>query len=336
MIKIALDAMGGDNAPEIIVQAACQAVKDLDNVEVYLYGQLDQVQPFIDQYGDHDRLYLVATSEEITMEDEPVKAIRRKKDASMVVAARTVKEGQADALISCGNTGALLAAGLLMIGRIKGVDRPGLMPIIPTINPDHPQFILMDSGANADCKPENLLQFAILANAYAKQIMNMAQPRVGLINNGTEASKGNALSKAAYELLENEKSIHFVGNVEAKSLMRGEVDIAVTDGFTGNAILKTLEGTAGALLSHMKHIMTHSGTLPKLGAGLLKNALKDGMAQMDPSNTGGAVLLGCKAPVIKAHGSADSVAVYNAIKQAANIVASGTIQQLTDFFESEQ
>lgn len=336
MINIAIDAMGGDKAPEIIVEAACQAVKDFSDLEIQLFGHPAQVDSLIDQYGPNERLHLVETSEEITMEDEPVKAIRRKKDASMVVAAKAVKEGQADAIISCGNTGALLAAGLLLIGRIKGVDRPGLMPIIPTIHPDHSPFILMDSGANADCKPENLLQFAILANTYAKYILDIDQPRVGLINNGTEAGKGNSLTKAAYELLQEESSIHFVGNIEAKTLLNGEVDVAVTDGFTGNAILKTIEGTASSILSQMKHIMTHSGPLPKLGAGLLKNSLNKGMAHLDPSNTGGAVLLGCKAPVIKAHGSSDSLAVYNAIAQAYQIVESETIAKMVDLFENHK
>lgn len=333
MIKIALDAMGGDHAPDVVVQAACQFVKDHENIIIQLFGDQTQIYPLLEKYGQSERLQVMHTTEEISMDDEPVKAIRRKKDASMVVAARAVKEGQADAIISCGNTGALLAAGLLMIGRIKGVDRPGLMPIIPTVNPDHPQVLLMDSGANADCKPENLLQFAVLANAYAKHILQIDTPRIGLINNGTEASKGNTLSKAAYALLTEAKDLNFIGNIEAKTLLTGQVDIAITDGFTGNAILKSIEGTASSLLSHLKNIMTNSGFLPKMGAGLLKNALKEGMAQMDPSHTGGAVLLGTKAPVIKAHGSSDQLAVYNAIKQAVTIVESDTILTLASLFE---
>ena len=330
MMNIAIDAMGGDHAPEIVVEAVNMAIEEFEDLTISLYGDETRIKPLL---KPSNRVSVVHTTEEITMHDEPVKSIRRKKDSSLVVAARDVKDGKADALVSAGNTGALLAASLLIIGRIKGIDRPGIMPIIPTVNPDHPQFILMDSGANADCKAENLHQFAILGNYYANKVLSIENPRVGLINNGTEESKGNILSKEAFELLKQEPSINFVGNIEAKSLLEGSVDVAVTDGFTGNAILKSIEGTASSLLQYIKEILKNSGLKTKIGAGLIKEDLKRGLAMMDVNQAGGAVLLGVKAPVIKAHGSSNAMAMKNAIKQARKIVLSEITQDITEFYE---
>ncbi len=331
MLNIAIDAMGGDYAPEIVVEAVNMAIKEFADISITLYGDEERIQALLET---NERVHIVGTTEEITMHDEPVKSIRRKKDASLVVAARDVKEGKADALVSAGNTGALLAAGTLIIGRIKGIDRPGIMPIIPTINPDRPQFILMDSGANADSKPLNLHQFAILGNYYAQKVLGIQQPKIGLLNNGTEESKGSTLSKEAYGLLSQETSINFVGNIEAKSLLDGVVDVAVTDGFTGNAILKTIEGTAASTIKYITHILKHSGFKTKIGAALIKDDLKKGFKKMDVSDAGGAVLLGVKAPVIKAHGSSNSHAMKNAIRQARQVVESNITQDITNFFEN--
>ncbi|MBD3949691.1 phosphate acyltransferase PlsX [Tuanshanicoccus lijuaniae] len=329
MFRIAVDAMGGDNAPKAIVEGVNQAVKQFPDIEIVLVGDEAQITPLLET---NERITIVHTSEKVESDDEPVSAVRRKKQSSMVMAAQMVKDNEADVLLSAGNTGALLASGLLVIGRIKGVDRPGLMPILPTMNEESPQLILMDAGANADCKPKNLHQFAILANFYAKSVLGITTPRVGLINNGTEASKGNELTKASYELLRDEAAIHFIGNVEAKELLRGVCDIAVTDGFTGNAILKSLEGTSKTLFSAIKHKLLTSGVKGKLGALLIKDALLSLREQYDDSKQGGAILLGVKAPVIKAHGSSNDEAIFHAIRQARLVLEAKVVNQMEEYF----
>lgn len=271
MITIAIDAMGGDNAPKAIVDGANLAIKTFNDIQINLYGDRESINKYL---IEDERINVIHTTEIVTGDDEPVKAIRRKKDASMVVAARDVKEGKADALLSAGNTGALLTAGLLVVGRIKNIDRPGLMPIIPTVSKESPQVILMDAGANAEVKPENLEQFTVLANFYSKNVLNVTNPRIGLLNNGTEEGKGNTITKEAFDLIKQLDNINFIGNVEAKSILTGEVDIVITDGFTGNAVLKTLEGTVKGIVGLLLDTLKNSGLKTKIGAGLIKDSLK--------------------------------------------------------------
>ncbi|MRI81356.1 phosphate acyltransferase PlsX [Aerococcaceae bacterium DSM 109653] len=330
MVTIAIDAMGGDNAPAAVVNGVNLAIHAFEDIQVKLFGDEAQIREHLKV---QERVEVIHTTEIIEAEDEPVIAVRRKKDSSMVRAARAVKEGEADVLLSAGSTGALLASGLLVVGRIKNIDRPGLMPVIPTISKEHPQFILMDAGANADSKPINLLQHAILASYYAREVLEIKSPRVGLINNGTEAGKGNDLSKAAYELLSQEESINFIGNIEAKELLNGSVDVAVTDGFTGNAILKTLEGTSKSVFKAIKGALTSGGMKTKLGALMIKDALADLKDNFDDTKAGGAVMLGVKGAVIKAHGSSNEEAIFNAIRQARKVTNSGVINQTISFFE---
>lgn len=330
MVTIAIDAMGGDNAPAAVVNGVNLAIHAFEDIQVKLFGDEAQIREHLKV---QERIEVIHTTEIIEAEDEPVIAVRRKKDSSMVRAARAVKEGEADVLLSAGSTGALLASGLLVVGRIKNIDRPGLMPVIPTISKEHPQFILMDAGANADSKPINLLQHAILASYYAREVLEIKSPRVGLINNGTEAGKGNDLSKAAYELLSQEESINFIGNIEAKELLNGSVDVAVTDGFTGNAILKTLEGTSKSVFKAIKGALTSGGMKTKLGALMIKDALADLKDNFDDTKAGGAVMLGVKGAVIKAHGSSNEEAIFNAIRQARKVTNSGVINQTISFFE---
>lgn len=330
MVTIAIDAMGGDNAPAAVVNGVNLAIHAFEDIQVKLFGDEAQIREHL---KEQERVEVIHTTEIIEAEDEPVIAVRRKKDSSMVRAARAVKEGEADVLLSAGSTGALLASGLLVVGRIKNIDRPGLMPVIPTISKEHPQFILMDAGANADSKPINLLQHAILASYYAREVLEIKSPRVGLINNGTEAGKGNDLSKAAYELLSQEESINFIGNIEAKELLNGSVDVAVTDGFTGNAILKTLEGTSKSVFKAIKGALTSGGMKTKLGALMIKYALADLKDNFDDTKAGGAVMLGVKGAVIKAHGSSNEEAIFNAIRQARKVTNSGVINQTISFFE---
>ncbi|WP_373804819.1 phosphate acyltransferase PlsX, partial [Jeotgalibaca porci] len=229
----------------------------------------------------------------------------------------------------------LLAAGLLIIGRIKGIDPPGLMPILPVIGKDD-QLVFMDVGGNSDPKPENLLQFGILGSYYAQFVLGKEKPKVALLNNGAEASKGSDLSKKTYELLEAEESLHFIGNIEARELLSGDADVIVTDGFTGNAVLKTIEGTAFGLMKLMKSSIMSGGVKSKLGGLLIKDALGSVKDTMDYSKHGGAVLFGLRAPVVKTHGSADKVAVYYTIKQIRKIISSHVIPDLVTHFETHQ
>lgn len=334
-MRIAVDAMGGDHAPQAIVEGILLAAKEYSDVEFILYGDGEQIKPVLGDAYNTDKIKIVHTTEKINSDDEPVRAIRSKRDASMVLAARAVKEGKADALFSAGNTGALLASGLLIIGRIKGIDRPGLMPVLPVIGKDE-QFVFMDVGANSDSKPENLLQFGILGSYYAQFVLGKDKPKVALLNNGAEASKGSDLSKKSYELLEAEESLHFIGNIEARELFSGDADVIVTDGFTGNAVLKTIEGTAFGLMKLMKTNIMSGGMKAKLGGLLVKDAMVSVKDTMDYSKHGGAVLFGLRAPVVKTHGSADKVAVYYTIKQIRKIISSNVIPDLVAHFETQQ
>lgn len=333
MVKIALDVMGGDFAPQAPLQAVKMVLNNMQDVELILFGDEEVIQKQLET-DELRRVTIVHATQKVTGDDEPVKVIRKKKQSSMVLAATAVKNGEADVLLSAGNTGALLASGLLVIGRMKGIDRPGLMPILPTANKAHPHLILMDAGANADCKPPQLLQFAILANFYAQHVLNIEKPRIGLINNGTEETKGNELAKETFTLLSNQSDIHFVGNVETKTLLDGEVDIAVTDGFTGNAVLKTLEGTSKTLFNLIKDALLNSGLKAKIGALLIKDALRDLKENFDDTKQGGAILLGVKAPVIKAHGSSNALAIYNAVKQAQKVHDANIISKAANYFEN--
>ena len=297
-MKIAVDAMGGDYAPEAIVKGVMLAREKFNDIEFQLYGKEAEIRKYL---TDDRNITIIHTDEKINSDDEPVKAIRRKKQASMVLAAQAVKEGRADAILSAGNTGALLAAGLFVVGRIKGIERPGLMSTLPVIGSTG-GFDMLDLGANADNKPEHLVKYAILGSYYAENVRKVAQPKVALLNNGTEDSKGNELTKKAFELLKATPEINFIGNIEARELLEGRADVVVTDGFTGNAVLKSIEGTALSMMKLLKHAILDSGIKGKMGALLLKDGLKDLKNQMDYSKQGGAVLFGLKAPVIKAMG----------------------------------
>ncbi|UBH14017.1 phosphate acyltransferase PlsX [Macrococcus armenti] len=307
MIKIAVDLHGGDNAPHIVLDGIEMFLDQFDDVEIHLYG--DESKNHI----QHPNLKMHHTTEVITMDDEPVRAIRRKKDASMVRAAESVKLKETDAIVSAGNTGALMAAGLFVIGRIKGIERPALALTLPTINDEG--FMLLDMGANADAKPEHLVQYAKMATIYAKKNRGIKNPTVGLANIGTEDKKGNQLARDTFKLLKEDDSIHFIGNVESKALLNHAADIVVTDGFTGNMILKTLEGTANNIFKMLKETLMSSAKT-KLAAALVKKDLMQLKNKMDYSEYGGAVLFGVDGIVIKAHGSSDKKAFFNALKQA--------------------
>lgn len=324
-MKIAVDAMGGDHAPQVIVQAVEQAVQQYPNLTFVLFGDPVQIKSY--QTHDSAQLEIVPTTEVIENEDEPVKAIRSKKDSSLVRAAQAVKKGEADALFSLGSTGALLAASIFIIGRIKGIDRPALMPTMPAVSATGLVNVL-DVGANAESKPAYLEQWALLGTIYAQTIRKLSHPKIALLNNGTEFDKGDRLHQEVYQRLSHNTFINFIGNVESNHLLDSDADVIVTDGFTGNAALKAVEGMAKLLLHQIKEALLNNGTRVKVGALLAKPAFATLKSKFDPSLNGGAVLLGVKAPVIKAHGAADVASICSTIEQIDIMLTTKMIDQV--------
>ncbi|SIS62581.1 phosphate acyltransferase PlsX [Salimicrobium salexigens] len=327
-MKIVLDAMGGDHAPEEMVYGAMEAVNTYEDVEITLVGDEKEINRFL---SPHNRLQVLHAPEVITNEDEPVRAVRRKKQSSLVLSAEEVKQGRAQAFISAGNTGALMSAGLFVIGRIKGVDRPALSPTLPTL--DGRGFLMLDVGANTDAKAAHLLQYGIIGSIYAEKVRGIANPRVGLLNVGTEDGKGSELTKQAFSLLQ-EAPVNFIGNVEARDLLSSAADVVVTDGFTGNIALKTIEGTAMNLFSMIKETFM-SNAKTKIAASLVKNDMRGLKNKMDYSEYGGAGLLGLSAPVIKAHGSSNRTAVVNAVRQARDMVENNVSETIKTTLEQK-
>ncbi|WP_412988129.1 phosphate acyltransferase PlsX [Pediococcus siamensis] len=330
-MKLAIDAMGGDYAPEKIVQGVELARDKYTDLKFILYGKEEKIKEVL---KNGERITIVHTDSVIEMGDEPVRAVRQKKTSSLVLAAQAVKDGKADALFSAGNTGALLAASLFIIGRIKGVDRPGMTTTLPALKGPEDSFTMLDVGANAESKVKNLHQFAVLGNFYSANVMGVTSPRIGLLNNGTEEDKGDPLHKEAYQVLSQDPNLNFIGNVESRELLNGAADVIVTDGFTGNAVLKNTEGTALSMLKLLKETILNAGVQGKLGGLLLKPAFKTVQNKMDYSKHGGAVLLGVKAPVVKAHGSSNEIQVSHALRQLRSMVTTNLTKNLADYFAS--
>ncbi|MCP3739058.1 phosphate acyltransferase PlsX [Rossellomorea sp. BNER] len=322
-MKMAIDAMGGDHAPKEIILGTMKAVEQFEDIEIVLYGDEKQIREYL---VDHARISIVHTEEVILGTDEPVRAVRKKKQASMVLMAQAVANGEADGCISAGNTGALMTAGLFIVGRIDGIDRPALAPTLPTL--DGKGFLMLDLGANVDAKPEHLAQYAIMGSVYAEKVRGIQNPKVGLLNIGTEDKKGNELSKQAFQQMKEIK-LNFVGNVESRNILEGPADVIVTDGFTGNMVLKTIEGTASSIFSLLKTTFT-SSLKSKIAAGLVKNDLKELKNMMDYSEYGGAALFGLKAPVVKAHGSSNSNALFNAIRQTREMIKHDVVNTIKE------
>ncbi|XID95188.1 phosphate acyltransferase PlsX [Paenibacillaceae bacterium WGS1546] len=330
-MRIAIDAMGGDNAPQAHVESALSAAAEWPDTQLILVGRPDVLEPLIGP-GGPGNVSIEPAAEVIASDDEPVRAVRRKTDASMVVAGRMVKEGRADAMISAGNTGALMATGLLVVGRMKGIDRPGLAAIFPTL--DNKGLLALDMGANMDAKPEHLLQYALMGSLYRSKVHGIAQPRVGLLNVGTEAAKGNELTKLAFGLLEN-APIRFVGNVEARDVLDGACDVIVCDGFSGNILLKALEGAAQSIFKLLKEELTSSLT-SKLAAGVLKPSFRRVRERMDYNEYNGAPLLGINGLVVKGHGSSNAKAMKTAIRQTRTAIGNRLIASLAEEFSGKR
>lgn len=320
-MKIAVDAMSGDRGPEVTVKGSIDAVKEFD-VNIILVGKEDIIKNELNKYEfDKSKIEILNASEIITNDDKPVVAIRRKKESSMVKALKLVKDKKADAVVSAGNTGALLSGGLFIVGRIKGIDRPALAPVYPT---EKGVSLLIDAGANVDCKPKNLQQFGIMGSIYVEKVLSVKNPKVGLVNIGVEEGKGNELTKESFKLLKD-TNINFCGNLEVRDIPKGECDVFVCDGFVGNTILKLTEGLATSIFSSLKsEFMKNIKT--KFGALLLKSGLNNFKKRMDYTEHGGALLLGVKGGVIKAHGSSDGKAIKNAIRQAIKFTNNNVVE----------
>ena len=327
-MRILIDAMGGDNAPGEIVRGAVDARREF-GTDITLFGQSDKVRPILAECGaaSDEHITLVDAPDVITMEDDPATATRKKPNSSMTMALKALHLGEGDAMISAGSTGALLSGATLIVRRVRGIRRACFGPVLPN---GKNGVLLIDSGANAECTPEYLLQFAYMGSFYSKEILGCAEPRVGLLNIGAEESKGTPLQKETYELLRQEDEagrLRFIGNVEARDALFGGVDVLVTDGFSGNILLKGIEGTAVMLMKELKKIF-YKNTKNKLAAAMLKNDVYSLKALLDPSEVGGTALLGISKPVIKAHGSSDARAVRSAVKQAITFMNAGVIESI--------
>ena len=339
-MKILLDAMGGDNAPDAVIKGAVKAVSEIKS-EIVLIGNEEIINAKIKEFFDKDkisdineRLSIKHATEQIEMEDTPTVAIKQKKDSSMVVGFRMLKEGEGDVFVSAGNSGALLTGATLLVGRIKGIDRPAIAPMLPAYKKS---FMLMDAGANTNCKPLNLVQFAQMSTIYLRNTFGIEKPRIGLLNIGTEETKGNELVKETYNILKEqseELGINFIGNVEGRDCFSGEVDAVITDGFTGNVFLKTTEGLGKLVKRNLteslkRNIWTTLCAIPCLPA------IKRFSKTMDYKEYGGALFLGVKKPVVKAHGSSDEYLFYFTLKQAENFVKSGAVEKMKEEFENK-
>ena len=312
MVKVAVDAMGGDNAPGEIIKGVIDALHDAEDVVVHLVGKEDLIRKELEQYTyDENRLKVVHASEVIETAEPPVMAVRRKKDSSIVKALYMVKEGTCDAFVSAGSSGAILVGGQLIVGRIRGVERAPLAPIIPT---EKGAALLIDCGANVDAKAEQLVQFARMGSIYCEHALKVSKPRVAIVNIGAEEEKGNALVKATMPLLKECDDINFIGSIESRDIPFGYADVIVTEAFVGNVILKLYEGEATFILKTIKKGLM-STFRSKLGAMMVKPALKGTLRDFDVKQYGGAPLLGLNGLVVKTHGSAEAVEVRNSILQ---------------------
>lgn len=312
LVKVAVDAMGGDHAPGEIVKGAVEAVNESKQIKVFLVGKKSIVQSELNKYSyDKERIEIVNAEDVITNDEAPVMAIRRKKESSIVVAMNLVKQKDADAFVSAGSTGAILVGGQLIVGRIKGIERPPLAPLIPTLQG---VSLLIDCGANVDARSSHLVQFAKIGSVYMEHVIGIKNPKVAIVNIGAEEEKGNMLVKETYPLLKNCNDINFVGSIEARDIPSGAADVIVCEAFVGNVILKLYEGLGGALVSKIKDGMMTS-VRSKMGAILVKPALKETLKSFDASQYGGAPMLGLNGLVVKTHGSSKSIEVKNSILQ---------------------
>ncbi len=317
-MKILLDAFGGDNSPNEIIKGAIDYLKEGGKAELTLVGKVDEVKALVKEYGanESDFAYMNAT-EVITCEEAPTEAFRKKPDSTITVSMAALRSGEYGAFVSAGSTGAVLTAAVLKAGRLKGIQRPGLGTILPSINGNPVMF--MDVGANADCKPEYLVQFAVMADAYMKKIYGLTSPKVALLCNGTEDEKGSSFTHSVFKALKQVDGINFVGNIEGRDILTGNYDVIVTDGFSGNVAIKSTEGAANAIIAILKKNIL-SSFKAKIGFLLMKKAFKATMKEVDYNNRGGAVLLGVNGVIVKSHGSSKAQAIKASLYQAEKAI----------------
>ena len=331
-IKIVVDAMGGDYAPEVPVQGAVEALQENTNISIVLVGRTDAIKEQLAKYTyDKERIEIVHAEEVIGFDEPPVMAVRKKKDSSIVVGMKLVKKGEADAFVSAGSSGAVLVGGQVLVGRIKGVERPPLAPLIPTLKG---VSLLIDCGANVDARPSHLVQFARMGSIYMESVMGKKNPTVGIVNIGAEEEKGNALVKETFPLLKECSDINFIGSVEARDIPYGVADVIVCEAFAGNIILKLYEGVAGGLMKKVKEGMM-SSLRSKIGALLVKPALKKVLKDFDTSNHGGAPLLGLNGLVVKTHGSSKSTEICNSIIQCVTFKEQKINEKIREAIQQE-
>ena len=332
-MKIVIDAMGGDFAPKVNVDGSIDALREFSDVEIVLVGPQELVEKTIGEYADQnalagvrDRLSVVDAPEVITTEEHPVMALRRKKNSTFCVGMDIVRRKEAQAFVSAGSTGALMAGAMFKIGRIKGVARPALATLLPV--PDRP-MLMVDAGANVDCKPDWIVQFAMMGSVYMNKVMGIETPEVGLLNIGVEDAKGNEQTQAACALMRKEQPFKFVGSVEARDALAGQCDVLATDGFAGNVLLKNTEGVISMLFKLLKGGLM-SSTKGKVAALLAKNTFRELKHSFDSTEVGGAPLLGVEGAVIKAHGNSNARAIFCAIRQARTVVESGVVDMIRE------
>lgn len=328
-MKLVIDVYGGDNAPKAIVEGAVDALNAEQGFSLVLCGKQEEILQLLkDKSYDKSRIEIVDAQDIITNDDVPSSAILEKKESSLVKALNYLSENEdAKGFVSAGSTGAVLTGAVLLLKRIKGINRPALSPVLPTITDS--SVLLIDCGANVEPKPLNIVQFAVMGSAFMKSVMGIESPRVGLLSNGAEDSKGTALNKEAFPLLSNAK-INFVGNVEGRELLSGDIDVMVSDGYSGNICLKSCEGTALSMFEIIKQGIMKGGLRAKLGYLLLKPVLKGVKKKLDYTDNGGAVLLGLQKIVIKSHGSSQAKAIKNSILQAKQMVDKGVVEKISE------
>lgn len=334
LVKVVVDAMGGDNAVAEPVKGTVEAAKERNDIRIIFTGKEDLIKKELEKYPDYpkDRIEIVNTTEVIETAEPPVFAIRKKKDSSIVVGLNMVKKQEADAFVSSGSTGAVLVGGQVIVGRSKGVERPPLAPLIPTLDG---VSLLIDCGANVDARPSHLVQFAKMGSIYMEHVMGIKNPRVAIVNNGAEEEKGNALVKETFPLLKECKGINFIGSIEARDIPYGYADVIVCEAFVGNVILKLYEGVGGALIKKVKQGMMTS-LRSKIGALLVKPALKETLKSFDASEHGGAPLLGLKGLVVKTHGSAMAVEIKHAIFQCVQFKQQKINEKIAERIQESQ
>lgn len=334
MIRIAIDAMGGDNGPEAMLRGAVDSLPLVPDTKLFLFGPEERLRQILSGcHYDRDRIELVDAPEVVSLHESPVMAVRRKKDSSIVKGMRFVKDGNADAILSSGSTGAILAGGQLIVGRLRGIQRPPLGALIPTRKG---LSLLVDCGANVDAKPEWLVQFAEMGSIYVRNMLGIARPTIGLVNIGAEEEKGNALVKETMQLLKKQERLNFIGSVEARDIVEGNCDVIVADAFVGNVVLKMYEGVAKMLLTEISGALRHSGLPTLLGAALIKGSLKRTLQRFDAKAAGGAPILGLNGLVVKVHGNTDGTEVTAAVRQAADFVRSGIVQKISENLATEE